>query len=793
MSATWMPYRLRVRRRWRRALDLGHEKPGLLLRLADADGHVGWGELAPLAAVHGKRRDRRVLGEVARAPRAAADVGALAACVDFDELTARLDRADWARHPAVRFAVEMAWLGLDRERREQPDDVAARPARRASVAVNALVGASLEAVETFLATSDAAAWPAVKVKVGRRAPAVEHEGLRRLLDALAPHVSVRLDANRAFDLDQARAFLEGLPLDRFESLEEPLADPTELPELARATGARIALDETLREPCGEELASAPFVDAWIVKPAGIGVAATFDLDDRAVRAGKRLVVSSALESGLGLAFLARLALHLAAAEGAMGLGTESVFRGDPLRTSPLVVDGHVGREQLTHVPSGVWLDAASTLVPWLHAARPPLDPGATRLPRLAATPAPGVLALEGLGIDGTLAALARAGDDDAPFVPLLLGSTWPAARRNAAIVDAGALQVLTTAGLAAGPAPRPLGDARIGTLLGTSGTSGAPRLVAHAWGQHRDAAWGALGRLDLPPGARWLLSLPLHHVGGLAIVHRAGMGDLGLLVPGPGERLGDALLRLRPDVVSLVPTQLARLLDEPSTARALAGLRAVLVGGAPAPRGLRQRAVEAGIPLVVTYGMTETTAFVVASTNPAEAAEDGVAGRALPGVDVRVDGEGRIYVRTPTLALGTYGPRGLEPLADAEGWFATGDRGRLDGDVLHVLGRMDRMFHSGGVNVQPETIESVVGAWPEIEAVAVLPLEDPDWGARAAAIVALREPRAAADLTARARDELAPAERPIGWWPWPAELAPGSKVPYAALAAWLASRPERLD
>ena len=97
-----MPYSLHVRRGWRRALDLPARKPGLLLRLEDAEGHVGWGELAPLASVHGRARRDHVLGEVARAARTAADVGALAAVRDEPGLAAALDAAAWARHPAVR-------------------------------------------------------------------------------------------------------------------------------------------------------------------------------------------------------------------------------------------------------------------------------------------------------------------------------------------------------------------------------------------------------------------------------------------------------------------------------------------------------------------------------------------------------------------------------------------------------------------------------------------------------------------------------------------------------------------
>jgi O-succinylbenzoic acid--CoA ligase len=786
MSALWFPYTLRVRRPWRKALALSAEKPGLLLRLADREGHVGWGELAPLAAVHGARREDRVLGEVARPARATAEVGALAACTDVAELAAALDAAPWARHPAVRFAVEMAWLGLASRRAAAGPDLPGRPARRAVVPVNALVLAAPDHVEAFLATPDAATWPAVKVKVGRRGATTEREALQVLLAGLAPDVVVRLDANRAWSLDEARARLEGLPLERLGSIEEPLADPRELAAFHEATGLRIALDETLREPDHADLLAAPFVEAWIVKPAAVGVAATWRLDARARDAGKRLVVTSCLESGLGLAFLARLAAGLEAATGAAGLATQAIYRADPLVEGALVQAGHIEVARCPDAPAAAWLDDAATLVPCLHRARPPLGPGAGRVPAWPATQRPPVIALVGLPPDLLLATLARAGRPEAPFVPLVLDPRLPAAQRTASLVAAGAAWVADPTGVVAGPAPRDLPDARIGTLLRTSGSSGQGRLVAHAWAQHRDAACAALDLLEPPPGARWLLSLGLAHVGGLALVHRAGLGDLDLCLPAPGERLEDALARLRPEIVSLVPTQLLRLLDGGTALPYLARMHAILLGGAAAPRALRERAVAAGLPIVATYGTTETTAFVVASRDPGEVRRDGVAGRVLPGREVRVDDDGGIHVRTPTLALGTLGEGGLAPLADADGWYATGDRGRLEGDLLVVLGRADRMFVSGGVNVHPEAAEAVLASWPGIDEVAVLGVPDPEWGARAVAVVRGPWLPPVATLAARAREELAPAERPRAWFAWPDDLRPGAKVPYGALAARLA-------
>ena len=152
-----------------------------------------------------------------------------------------------------------------------------------------------------------------------------------------------------------------------------------------------------------------------------------------------------------------------------------------------------------------------------------------------------------------------------------------------------------------------------GTIVETSGSSGRPKLCVHALDAHLSSARAAAKELDLDVDDRWLLSLPLHHVGGLAILFRSIVSGATVVMPAPDERTGDAVARTSPTRVSMVATQLADALEDRSATHALRAARTVLAGGGPIPLALRQRAVALSIPLVVSYGSTEAASMIAAS------------------------------------------------------------------------------------------------------------------------------------------------------------------------------------
>lgn len=275
---------------------------------------------------------------------------------------------------------------------------------------------------------------------------------------------------------------------------------------------------------------------------------------------------------------------------------------------------------------------------------------------------------------------------------------------------------------------------RPATIVFTSGSTGAPKAALHTWANHLYSAKGANANLPLRRGDRWLLSLPLYHVGGLAILVRCAMAGAAVAVPSPADSVAEGLTRPGATHVSLVATQFRRLVDATEGAPPTA-LRAVLLGGGPIPEALLRRGHKRGWPLHTSYGSTEMASQVTTSAPGAPLDELRTAGRRLPHRRVRVE-DGEIQVAGAPLFRGYVTADGLADPRTKHGWYATGDRGRLDASGrLHVQGRMDRMFVSGGENIQPEEIENVLERLDGIERAVVVPVPDPEYDRRPVAFV----------------------------------------------------------
>lgn len=324
----------------------------------------------------------------------------------------------------------------------------------------------------------------------------------------------------------------------------------------------------------------------------------------------------------------------------------------------------------------------------------------------------------------------------------------------------------------------------------TSGTTGRPRgvvLSGRALVESADAWLAAV-----PEATGWLLALGLGHVAGLGIVWRAIAGRVPVwVVPAGDPRAQLAALEARPapSHVSLVPPQLARLLDETGDQPRPPALRAVLLGGGPVPPDLVRRALDAGWPVVPTYGLSEAGSGVTALPADEAAEAPGSAGWPLPGVQVTIeepdgDGVGEIVVVSPAAFSGYLG----EPSRAPGDPIRTGDLGHLDDrGRLHVLDRRTDRIVRGGENVDPAEVEAVLEGHPAVREAAVVGRPDPTWGhAPVAAIVV--EP-AAPDpgdeaLAARCRTELAGFKVPAGFLRLDAlPRTPGGKLRRAAVRA----------
>jgi O-succinylbenzoic acid--CoA ligase len=289
------------------------------------------------------------------------------------------------------------------------------------------------------------------------------------------------------------------------------------------------------------------------------------------------------------------------------------------------------------------------------------------------------------------------------------------------------------------------------TILFTSGTMGpakAVRLTAANWAAAVEASAAHLGH---GPDDVWLASMPLHHVGGIAVLYRTayvGASVRWLPVFDAGEF--SRALRSGVTLASVVPTMLRRVLDDDD--HSYGGLRAVLVGGGPIPTGLLEEAQARGIPALPTYGMTETCAQV-ATLRPGS--ELKYAADPLPGVEVRIGDGGLIQVRGPQVSPG-YADADDRP---ADEWFTTPDLGEVDGEgALRVLGRADDVIVTGGENVNPARVEAVLASHPGVEEVVVVGVSDDTWGQRVAA--AYRGSVLVEELLDWARSRLARAEVP---------------------------------
>jgi O-succinylbenzoic acid--CoA ligase len=265
-------------------------------------------------------------------------------------------------------------------------------------------------------------------------------------------------------------------------------------------------------------------------------------------------------------------------------------------------------------------------------------------------------------------------------------------------------------------------------VIHTSGTTGRPKPVELTYGNFHASAIANAANLGVEPDDRWLCCMPLFHVGGLSILTRSAINQTEAVIHDgfDVDRVMKALTEERITLVSLVATQLRRLLD--AGLRETPALRAILVGGGPVPADL----LETDLPVIPTYGMTETCSQVWT-------------GKPLPGAEIANGPDGELLIRGPMVAPGS--------IAE-DGWLHTGDRGHIDEEGnLTVEGRIADTIVTGGENVAAAEVEAALISHPLVEDVAVVGRPDPEWGQAVTAFVVGSVD--ADELRAHARERLA--------------------------------------
>lgn len=380
--------------------------------------------------------------------------------------------------------------------------------------------------------------------------------------------------------------------------------------------------------------------------------------------------------------------------------------------------------------------------------------------------------------DVLVPALRAALDDEGPAV---------LAVSSAATADENVVDRPTATG--AEPPTDPDGDVpdEVALVVRTSGSTGVPRGVMLSSSALRASASATADRLAGP--GRWLLALPADHIAGLQVLIRSVLAGTEPTVLGPGHFRADRFAETvasaageGPWYTSLVPTQLVRLLDDPTGTAALRRFDAVLVGGAAAAGTLLDRARDAGVAVVTTYGMSETCGGCVYD------------GRPLDGVDVRVDGTGRVWLAGPVLATGYRGRPDLDDEAfavddDGRRWLRTGDVGRVVDGVLTVTGRADDVLVTGGVNVPPGPVEELLVGMPGIREACVVGVPDEEWGQVVVAVLVVGPdgPPSLDDVRRHVADRLGVAAAPRRLVVVPALPLRGPGKPDRRVAAALAA------
>jgi O-succinylbenzoic acid--CoA ligase len=299
-----------------------------------------------------------------------------------------------------------------------------------------------------------------------------------------------------------------------------------------------------------------------------------------------------------------------------------------------------------------------------------------------------------------------------------------------------------------GNVPDAIDPDRAHTLMFTSGTTGRPKAVVLTWANQLASATASAAALGLNAHDRWLLSMPMFHVGGLNIIHRCALAQATVILH---DRFSvEATVQAMRDdgatMLSVVPTMLRRMLDFWSDRPLPSTVRGILVGGASIPFDLVERCPQA----LPTYGMTEACSHVTLTRPGADQSERATSGTPLFGTDVRIVDDartpvptgvpGQIEVRSPTVFKAYLNDPSATSAAKVDGWLRTGDDGVLDAQgCLRVLARRTDLIVSGGENVYPSEIEQALERHPDVAEAAVVGASDPIWGQVPVAFVVPRD------------------------------------------------------
>ena len=771
-----------------------------LLVQIDHGPHYGLGEGAPLPGFSRETFEacERALRQVAErlegqdAPRTLEEIEAL--CSRLGALKSA---------PSARFALEGALLDLLARAEQRSVASLLDRACQPELEANATLGA--EPAPQAFASARARreqGFSCFKLKVGVHALELELAAVRATREAIGEEATLRLDANGAWQIDEAIEAIEAMSRYGIALVEQPVAarDIKGLRAVREAVaplGVAIAADEAIDGlESLQEVLSAGAADVVVLKPMRLGGALiTLEAMRRAEAAGAPVILTTLLEGAIGRALTCHVASagarHLA---GPCGLATAELLKDEPIgdpgqwRGERYTLGDEPGlgiaplrpctpstsrREErpmallnaraLSHrdrtalaTPSraltyGELHDEVARRATWL--ARRGVQRG-SRVALCAETRLESALWAHALMAHGACTALLHPRQTPkelelaaARLKPALILSDEP-------IASGCEREALTRASSEAAELPERAPGELLGhrmeeraLMLFTSGTTGVPKLVALSWSNLVHSALGSSVRLGHLPSDRWLLSLPLCHIGGFSILSRCLLLGTAAVIHErfEPEQVAEAIASGEVTIWSAVSAMAWRVVEvmRERDHRAHAAFRVLLLGGGAVPASLITACEALGMAVATTYGMTETASQLTTRAPWMAGRDAGSAGPPLIFNEVALDPHTEeLLARGDTLFEG-YLDGSLEVSAEsrsASGWFSTGDLARIDasGHVTPLDRRSDRIV-TGGENVSPARVERALCQRRGVREACVVGLSDERWGQRVEAVIVLED------------------------------------------------------